>query len=175
MRSCFLLDIFCFKIWLPPLSSPIHHQPSTNFPPPVLSLRASHIVVWIDFSELNWVRGLVNMWYQHPLWVFTLLEKWDPVFCWHIFHFKIWLPPLSSPIHDQSSTNFLLLSPPQNEFPDYGLSISSPWHFPLPLLFPLFLLLNLLMSLVSVYFVDCCFTWAGEKGMASWFELIGVC
>ena len=31
---------------------------------------------------------------------------------------------------------------------------------------------NLLMIFLSVYFVECCLTWAGEKGVTSWFELI---
>jgi hypothetical protein len=32
MRSCFSLDIFSLKIWILPLSSPIHHRSLANFP-----------------------------------------------------------------------------------------------------------------------------------------------
>ena len=31
---------------------------------------------------------------------------------------------------------------------------------------------NLLIIIVSVYFVECCLTWSGEKRMTPWFEVI---
>ena len=31
---------------------------------------------------------------------------------------------------------------------------------------------NMLMIFLSVYFVECCLTWAGKKGATSWFELL---
>ena len=57
-----------------------------------------------------------QLWYQHPLWVLTLLAKQDTVFHWTTFIFKIWLPSLISHSPSGRHLSFSPVSRPLNTF-----------------------------------------------------------
>ena len=99
--ACYLINISHLCIHSPPSSTPpIIYLFSPAHPSLVNTLNK---IFWVSFSDLNWLLwvklGLwsCQLWYQHPLWVWTLLTKWDSVFHWTSFVSKLVSPIIFQP------------------------------------------------------------------------------
>ncbi len=80
---------------LPSSQIVLHHNAGKE-----MSKGVVHLAFWL--AALSWTGIVViSTVVPHPLWVLTLLTKWDSVFHWAILHFKSfyyysWLPSISS-------------------------------------------------------------------------------
>ena len=72
IRSCCFLDIFCFKIWLLPLLSPIHYRSSANFP--LLSCPLGQAIFWFESNSQSKLDN-ATFYHQFPAVPFFHLSK----------------------------------------------------------------------------------------------------
>jgi hypothetical protein len=101
-----------------------------------LFLRVSHIVIWIDFSELNWDCGLVNCGTNIPRGCWLFWQNKILFFAGHLSFQNLFTTPL--------------ISPPQSVINQFPPPVSSPQCITWLWLVNMFSLTPLSSSLISL-------------------------